>query len=112
MSCTKNSTCLGLHDNGRSIGKYINTWVWGTAAFRTKSKKNKKQHKLGINISLSQEPQTASGDALWIDDKLYKLDALVITKQSPTEWHIQTYKGKGAKYPNNKVDVTFRGKFK
>eukprot|EP00343_Euplotes_focardii_P005359 CAMPEP_0205811888 /NCGR_PEP_ID=MMETSP0205-20121125/16169_1 /ASSEMBLY_ACC=CAM_ASM_000278 /TAXON_ID=36767 /ORGANISM="Euplotes focardii, Strain TN1" /LENGTH=197 /DNA_ID=CAMNT_0053091671 /DNA_START=244 /DNA_END=834 /DNA_ORIENTATION=+ len=66
IKCTKKKPCMGLHDNGRSIGKYMNTWTWGSLAFRTTpTKKNKKSTKLGINLSLSEDTQNSSGDVIW-----------------------------------------------
>ena len=105
MNCTEKSTWFGLHDNGRSIGTYMNSWVWGTSAFRITDSKSKKEHKIGINISLTQKPCVASGDALFIDGKIYKLDALIITKKSDNEWSIKSFKGNSIKYPMNEVDT-------
>ena len=105
MKCTEKSTWSGLHDNVRSIGTYMNSWVWGTSAFRITDSKSKKEHKIGINISLTQKPCVASGDALFIDGKIYKLDALIITKKSDNEWSIKSFKGNSIKYPMNEVDT-------
>ena len=105
MKCTEKSTWSGLHDNVRSIGTYMNSWVWGTSAFRITDNKSKKEHKIGINISLTQKPCVASGDALFIDGKIYKLDALIITKKSDNEWSIKSFKGNSIKYPMNEVDT-------
>ena len=108
MDCTK-TTCLGLHDYGRTIGKYMNSWIWGTTVFRTPSKKSKKKtHKVGINISLAEKENVASGTAVFIDDKLLKLDSLVIKKITDDEWSIKNYQGKSVKYPENQVDLKFK----
>ena len=108
MKCTEESTCFGLHDNGRSIGTYMNSWVWGTVAFRVKDKITNRENKVGINISLTQKPCISSGDALFIDGKIYKLDALIIKKISNNEWSIKSYKGNSIKYPKNEVDIIFK----
>lgn len=83
----------------------MNTWVWGTTVFRAKS-----GHKVGINISMSEKNQDSSGDAMFIDGKLYKLDALVVTKKSQDLWTIESYQGEGVKFPNNQVKMTFEVK--
>jgi len=106
MSCTKSKRCYGLHDNGRSFGTYMNTWVWGTTTFEVKAAK--KSSKVGINISLSEKGQESSGDALWVDDKIYKLDSLVVKKVTDDEWKISVAKVPHPKYPKNKFTGTFK----
>ena len=109
IKCTEKEPCMGLHDNGRSIGKYINSWVWGSLVFKTPpTKKNKKGKKIGLNLSLSDEFQNSSGDIVWIDDKLYKLDSLRVTKKTRDEWEIVTNTYKGQKYAGNKVNLTYK----
>ena len=109
IKCTEKNPCMGLHDNGRTIGKYMNTWTWGSLVFKAPAKtRTKKEKKIGLNLSLSEETQNSSGDVLWVDDKLYKIDSLSIEKISPTEWHITSNTYKGQKHPKNKVDITFK----
>lgn len=106
IDCSK-TTCLGLHDNGRSIGKYMNTWVWGSTAFRVPSKDGKTTHKVTLNLCMTMEGMTVSGDAIFVDGKLYKLDTLVLNKKDNV-WSIESYQGKNTKYKENQIKLQFK----
>ncbi|CAI2371273.1 unnamed protein product [Moneuplotes crassus] len=108
MKCTSKNPCMGLHDNGRSVGKYTNVWVWGSLAFKVQGGKRGQTKKIGLNLSGSEATQNASGDAIWIDDKIYKLDSIVVDKVNDTTWTLKSYVSKGQKYPKNKIDLTFK----
>lgn len=65
--------------------------------------------RIGINFGYSGDADSlheATDDALFIDGKLFKLDATVVDKVNEKKWKFRTYQ-KSWKFAQNSIDLVF-----
>lgn len=77
VKCPEDKPCLGLQDSGRSVLSYVYNWIWVSTCFR------KDNHKIAINLGYTIDDTSSSYDSVFVDEKLYKLDPMMIDTQNP-----------------------------
>ncbi|CAI2372172.1 unnamed protein product [Moneuplotes crassus] len=80
VTCTFQQPCLGIFDNGRGYFPYVSRWIWPSTTFKVGN------HEVLINLGYSQDNPHASFDAVFVDGKLYKLDPLILVKETEDHW--------------------------
>ena len=73
LNCESGNPCLGLHDNSRAYASYVGRWIWPTAVF-----KDDNNNSVAINLGYTHDDTNSAFDWVFINGKMYKLDAHVM----------------------------------
>jgi hypothetical protein len=106
FTCTEANPCVGLNDQGRHVVPYdVGGWFWASMSCISNGKR------IGLNFGYGNDNPTAKAldDSLYIDGKLYRMDATVVKILDDKRWHFSTqvrYQDE-KKWPRNKINLTF-----
>jgi hypothetical protein len=103
INCSKDHPCLGLHDNVRGFGAYAGAWIWVSTCFEQSG------HKISFSFGYSSDNPNSYFDSMFVDGKLYKLDALEMTHVDDTTitWKSQE---NPKNHPKNRISLLFKKK--